>query len=90
MKYYKDRNFPEIKVSNSDIVAVIEDPKQLKRVIDEHNELEERVYVLEKALSKAIGNLQVAIEMTSFDDEEDQGIVADLLDGLRSALKGNK
>lgn len=37
--WYKDRDFPEIKSSNSDIVAVIEDPNQLKRVLEEHNDL---------------------------------------------------
>lgn len=37
--WYKDRDFPEVKSSNSDIVAVIEDPKQLERVIEEHNDL---------------------------------------------------
>lgn len=37
--WYKDRDFPEIKVSNSDIVAIIENENHLKRVIDEHNAL---------------------------------------------------
>jgi len=36
-RWYKDRDFPEVKASNSDIVAVIERPKELERVIDEHN-----------------------------------------------------
>jgi predicted component of type VI protein secretion system len=37
--YYKDRDFSEVKVSNSDIVAVIENPEQLERIIREHNHL---------------------------------------------------
>lgn len=42
-RYYKDRDFPEIKTSNSDIVAVIERPKELARVINEHNALIDRL-----------------------------------------------
>lgn len=37
--WYKDRDFPEIKSGNDDVVAVIQDPDQLERVIDSHNEL---------------------------------------------------
>lgn len=40
MSWYKDRDFPEVKASNSDIVAVIENPDQLRRVIDEYNRME--------------------------------------------------
>lgn len=50
MRWYKDRDFPEVKVSNADIVAVIENPKQLQRVIDEHNAALERVWELENEL----------------------------------------
>lgn len=39
MSWYKDRDFPEIKASNADVVAVIKDPKQLERVIRDYNEL---------------------------------------------------
>src|ERR1700676_1787405 len=39
MKYYKDRDFPEVKLSNSDIVAAIPNPKQLQRIIAEQNDL---------------------------------------------------
>jgi len=35
--WYRDRDFPEIKVSNSDILAVVPDPQQLQRLIDHHN-----------------------------------------------------
>jgi len=31
--WYKDRDFPEIKSGNDDVVAVIENPKQLDRII---------------------------------------------------------
>lgn len=41
MTYYKDRDFPEVKTSNSDIVAVIPNPDHLERVIRDYNELEE-------------------------------------------------
>lgn len=41
--WYKDRDFPEVKASNSDIVAVIENPAQLERVIREYNQLLELV-----------------------------------------------
>jgi len=37
--WYKDRYFPEIKVSNSDILAVVPDPQHLQRLIDHHNEV---------------------------------------------------
>lgn len=35
--WYKDRDFPEIKISNAEIVAVVEDKIQLQKIIDEHN-----------------------------------------------------
>ena len=49
-KWYKDRDFPEVKSSNSDIIAVIEYPKQLERVISEHNALVDRIWELEAEL----------------------------------------
>jgi hypothetical protein len=52
-KWYKDRDFPEIKNSNSDIIAVITDPKQLERVIQEQNELVDRITFLESELLNA-------------------------------------
>lgn len=42
MIYFKDRDFPEVKTSNSDIVAHIPDPKQLKRVVDDYNAVERK------------------------------------------------
>lgn len=38
-EWYKDRDFPEVKASNADIIAVIENPQQLERVIREYNQL---------------------------------------------------
>ena len=46
-RWYKDRDFPEVKASNADIVAVIERPKELARVIKEHNELIDYIWELE-------------------------------------------
>ena len=43
MRYYKHLDFPEVMVGNSDIVAVIENPHQLQRVIDEHNALLDQI-----------------------------------------------
>lgn len=43
-RWYKDRDFPEVKSSNADIVAIIEKPEQLQRVIDEHNDLVESIF----------------------------------------------
>jgi hypothetical protein len=51
MRWYKDRDFPEVKVSNADIIAVIENPKQLQRVIDEHNAVLDRIWELEKEVT---------------------------------------
>jgi len=50
MKWYRDRDFPEVKASNSDIIAVIMNPNQLNRVIDEQNALVDRVWELEQQL----------------------------------------
>lgn len=49
--WYKDRDFPEVKSSNSDIVAVIEDQRQLDRVINDHNALEERIVELNRQVN---------------------------------------
>lgn len=38
-RWYKDRDFPEVKSGNDDIVAVIQDPLQLERVINSHNKV---------------------------------------------------
>lgn len=51
--WYKDRDFPEVKESNADIIAVIENPKQLQRVIDTHNQLLNINYVLRMAVERA-------------------------------------
>jgi hypothetical protein len=58
-KYYKDRDFPEVKVSNADIVAVIENPEQLERVVREQNELVDRIWALESA-ARSLRNAQRA------------------------------
>jgi hypothetical protein len=52
MSWYKDRDFPEVKASNADIVAVIRNPKQLQRVIDEYNNLEAQL--AEAQINKAV------------------------------------
>ena len=54
MKWYKDRDFPEVKNSNADIVAVILNPNQLDRVIDEQNALVDRVWELEQQLANLL------------------------------------
>ena len=40
-RWYEDRDFPEIKSSNADIVAVVIDKKDRTRIIEEHNTLVE-------------------------------------------------
>lgn len=37
--WYKDRDFPEIKSGNDDVVAVVENPAQRARLLDAHNNL---------------------------------------------------
>lgn len=36
-RWYEDRDFPEIKASNDDIIAVVPDPDQRKRLVEMHN-----------------------------------------------------
>lgn len=43
MKYYKDEDFPEIRLSSTDIVAIIPNPKELQRIILEQNDLIDRL-----------------------------------------------
>lgn len=54
MPWYKDRDFPEIKMERynapPEIIAVIENPEQIKRAIDEYNSLEEDLNYAEKDL----------------------------------------
>lgn len=52
MPWYKDRDFPEVKQSNADIVAVIENPKQLERVILEYNCIERQRDTFREARDK--------------------------------------
>jgi hypothetical protein len=56
--WYKDRDFPEVKASNDDIVAVIEDPKQLERVIKDQNALVDAFYELHNKLYYAEVKIQ--------------------------------
>lgn len=57
MPWYKDRDFSEIKMERWNeppaIIAVIEDPEQLKRVIDMYNDLESDLTNTEKELEGA-------------------------------------
>jgi cell fate (sporulation/competence/biofilm development) regulator YlbF (YheA/YmcA/DUF963 family) len=53
MKWYKDRDFPEVKISNSDILAVIERPKELERVIQLQNELVDKLWLTEEQRDEA-------------------------------------
>lgn len=56
MPWYKDRDFPEVKASNSDVVAVIGSPKELQRVIDDYNKLEaerDELYDLVRDVARA-------------------------------------
>lgn len=57
MPWYKDRDFPEVKTSNSDIVAVILNPKELERVIYEYNKLEDQRDALRSSNDSAIDHL---------------------------------
>lgn len=50
--WYKDRDFPEVKVSNADIVAHIPNPKQLARVIDEYNALISIIYEKDREITR--------------------------------------
>lgn len=50
-RWYKDRDFPEVKTSNSDIVAVIENPKQLGRVINDYNALRSELAIAKAELA---------------------------------------
>lgn len=56
MTWYKDRDFTEVKASNADIIAVIENPKQLQRVIDEYNKLEDMWLESRSALSACMAD----------------------------------
>lgn len=60
-RYYKDRDFSEVKISNADIVAVIQNPKQLQRVIDEHNVLIDEIYYLRKVVKAAKKSLPIVL-----------------------------
>lgn len=53
-EWYKDRDFPEVKASNADIIAVIERPNELQRVIDDHNSLVDENISLRYVANKAI------------------------------------
>lgn len=37
LEWYKDRDFPEIKVSNAEILAVVPNPKHLHSLVEIHN-----------------------------------------------------
>lgn len=56
MPWYKDRDFPEIKMERynapPEIIAVIENPEQIKRAIDEYNSLEEDLNYAENDLEE--------------------------------------
>ncbi len=74
--YYKDRDFPEVKVSNADIVAVIKNPNQLQRVIEEHNTLVDMVHDYEDSVEILRQRLETVLEAAQdfFDGtEEDRG-----------------
>ena len=49
-RWYKDRDFPEVKSGNDDVIAVISDLNQLTRIIDSHNLLLEKLLIAKEAL----------------------------------------
>ena len=51
--WYKDRDFPEVKASNAYIIAVVERPHELERVIAIHNSLVDKVNQLTYELDKS-------------------------------------
>lgn len=73
MKWYKDRDFPEVKLSNADILAVIERPKELERVIQLQNELVDKLWLAEAQvdiLKKRIAQLEtIKVEVDYLDEK---------------------
>jgi hypothetical protein len=65
--YYKDRDFPEVKTSNADVVAAIENPTELQRVIDDHNMLVDRILDLERIAIKALDKIADACQCETDD-----------------------
>lgn len=57
-KWYKDRDFPEVKISNADILAVIMDQKQLERVIKLQNELMDELWNVKEHLAISEQNVK--------------------------------
>jgi len=58
-RWYKDRDFPEIKTSNADILAVVERPKDLQRLIDEHNAVLNELHTLQSLYGHFRGILKM-------------------------------
>jgi hypothetical protein len=52
--WYEDRSFPEVKSGNDDVVAVISDKSQLRRIIDSHNMLLDAYNEHKEQLRKAV------------------------------------
>ena len=87
-RWYKDRDFPEVKVSNADIVAVIERPEHLARVIADHNETvdaladaQHRLRLLDRVLTAAC-----VIRTICVDSENAAGTEAYPLNALIEAV----
>lgn len=76
VKWYKDRDFPEVKSGNDHIVAVIYHPEGLQQVINLQNEL------LESYLQKC-QQLEKAIEALKFyaDCPSEFGIIERVING---------
>jgi rubrerythrin len=61
MNWYKDRDFPEVKRTVSgepaEILAVIEDPKQLEKIVKVHNDEVETLWIRVKELEAEVKRL---------------------------------
>lgn len=73
-RYYKDRDFPEIKVSNAEIVAVVPNLQQLQRLIIEHNILLEVVQFYASPLTWVSNSGKVGVSPIDADKENIPGL----------------
>lgn len=90
--WYKDRDFPEVKTSNSDIVAVVENPKQLQRLIDDHNEAMEKLqeyYFENKRLVEELNNLRDMADHWGTRKDEVEGALTDIENEFFMAESGS-
>lgn len=79
MKYYKHEEFPEIMLSDSDVVAVIQNPKQLERVILEQNDLIDRLIYKDEEIER----LRIQVKTLSVDSKPDWATEEDVIKVLK-------